>query len=926
MLGKFTRSCLYYRKSVERERTKFNRLLNEYAPQFCLNFIEAVSIFMKPQSPPSSATSSVADSLSSLAPYKDPLQVTLSNELVHLLSDQLYQSPVKAIEELVVNSYDADAKICCISVPAPSQTDKNFIVVFDDGVGMTYEGLIDLWHIGRSNKRQAAIEKARNRKQIGKFGIGKLAARTIANKLTYITKADSQILTVTINFDDFITPKPVLTDAKKSTSSKGKDSTTSSQDNSIKRIEAQVREIKDWEKFVQSTPLKLMLEETFNGESLEALNHSAKNTGGGTSIEASLLKIKSWTLVILEDLTDKGKSIKQGMLQWVLSTAMPLVSDFKVFLNGPEVKSSKEEYEKVVSFEIIDLPPQRLKSLKDSTGISWKEDGKILKADSFPSGVTGNVIVTKKSLYGTKSEDLERSHGFFVKVRNRLVDYKDPLFGLKPLTYEIFNRLRVDIQADDLDVGLTASRDTVEESTLVSSFRELLREIFNEALTRFNQERKKKEEEANPKKEGERNEVSPHLVEYPVADVLVGRGEALKGAEADESWFYLDLPEDADVTSLVKDLYTPSRRKYQYKYTQKNRTDRLVKFDPKTATFWINEAHDFVNEYAQEGATTNLLQDLVTAEALLEVYLRQYHVPLNLIGEVLEQRDKLFRSLARDRSFSFESISNRLRDAAADKYELEISLVVAARALGFVATHVAGAGNPDGVARFNDYPNGEKKITLEAKSSKDVPSLGAIDFAGLQEHVLNEKADGCLLVAPSYPGNTEEDNAARRRAETLKISCWTVEQLADFVLAAEKRQLNAKHVLDVVLNKFAPSDVKEAVDKLLAEPQWQHMDLYRAIFQSLEELEGRVPTMPRTVDLVIGRLASNDLLKDISKDQVVDALRDMEGASQGGMKVRDGETIALLISLQELKRRMSSLLKDSGQPRRVSSFRQDDKS
>lgn len=899
-----------------------NHLLSRYVPRFCLNLIESISIMKQPALTPSSATPTVADSLSGLAPYKEPLKVSLSNELVHLLSDQLYQSPVKAIEELVVNSYDADANICCAYVPVPSQTDKTFITVFDDGVGMTYEGLVNLWQIGRSDKRDEEVEKIRRRKQIGKFGIGKLAARTIANRLTYITKTDSQILTVTIDFDEFVkTPAPK--DKKGSKTDSGNGTDTIPQEDHLKRVETQVREINDWTNFVQSTPLKNMLEDTFKREAGEALRRLTKDSSL-TDVPAALLKVKSWTLVVLEDLTAKGKSIKQGVLEWVLSTAMPLASDFELFLNSVEIKSSKESYEAIVSFEISDLPTDRLKNLKAATGEDWKKDGKVLKADSFPGGITGSVLVTKKSLYGSKSDDLRRSHGFFIKVRNRLVDYKDPLFGLTPLTYEIFNRLRVDIQADDLDEGLKASRDTVEESTLVVLFRSLLREIFNEALTRYNREKEAIERKANPKKEGERSEVSQHLVEYPVADVLVSQGDPLKGSEADESWFYLDLPEDADVTSLVSDLYSPSRQKYHYKYAQKSKADRLVKFDPKTATFELNEAHDFVKEYAQEGATMNLLHDVVTAEALLEVYLRQFHVPRSIIGEVLEQRDKLLRSLARDHTFSFESISHRLQDAAADQYELEISLVVTARALGFNATHVSGAGEPDGVALFTDYPNGEKKITLEAKSSGDVPSLSAIDFAGLREHVVNVKADGCLLVAPAYPGSSEEDNAAKRRAEELKISCWTIEQLANFALVAEKRQFNAKHVLDIVLNCFAPNDVKAAVDKLLAEPQWQHIDLYREIIKVLQELEGRVTSMPRTVDLIIGRLTNNDLFKDVLKDQVVAALRDMEGASKGGMKVRDGETVALLVSLPELKRRLSSLLKDSTQPRRLSSFRDDE--
>ncbi|HEY9283355.1 MAG TPA: ATP-binding protein [Pyrinomonadaceae bacterium] len=867
-----------------------------------------------------SVPSSVADALSTLQPVGEPIAVSLSNELVHLLSDQLYQSPIKAIEELVVNSYDADAEACCVYVPSPSQPEKDFITVFDNGVGMTHEGLTDLWQIGRSNKRTEEIERRRHRKQIGKFGVGKLAARTIANKMTYITKVDSQILTVTIDFNDFA-QRPSETGSGNGSPQTGTPNAAStSATEAINRVETRVRQIDNWDEFANSEPMKSILEHTFADEASTALTSSKKDLKE-PDLAALLYKLSHWTLVVLEVLTPKGKSMKQSMLKWVLSTAMPLVSDFKLFLNGKEIKSSKLNLEEVFRFDLGDLPDERLKNLKDATGIEWKKVGKALRADTFPSGVTGTAIVTKSSLYGGKSDDLSRSHGFFIKVRNRLVDYKDALFGLKPLTYETFNRLRVEVQADDLDDGITVSRDTVEETHRLIAFRFLLREVFNEASTRYERSIDK---EPNPKKEGERNEVSYRLVEYPVADVLVSQADSLRGAEADESWFYLDLPGDADVTALVADLYTPNRQKYQYERSQQGRANRLVKFDPKTATFWINEDHDFVREYAQEVATTNMLHDVVTAEALLEVYLRQHHVPLSIIGEVLEQRDKLLRSLAKDHSFSFETVSSRLRDAASDKYELEISLVVAARSLGFTATHVAGAGEPDGLALFNDYPDGEKKITLEAKSSVDVPSLGAIDFAGLYEHVTNHKADGCLLVAPDYPGNTEEDNAARRRAELLKISCWTVKQLADFVEAAEKRQLNAKHVLEIVLNNFAPDAVAKALDKILADPEWQHVELYRAIFKALEELEGYFPRMKRTVDMIIGRLVGSSVGATTSKQQVIDALRDMEGASQGGMKLRDGEGVALLVSLPELKRRLSALLKEQTEPRRKSSFRKDD--
>jgi len=109
----------------------------------------------------------IVETLTSLGDAPRPIEVTLSNELVGLLSNQMYQSPLKAIEELVVNAYDADADECRVSVP-DARTEEQFVAVYDDGIGMDYEGLRNLWQIGRSNKRTEEIAKLMKRKQIGK--------------------------------------------------------------------------------------------------------------------------------------------------------------------------------------------------------------------------------------------------------------------------------------------------------------------------------------------------------------------------------------------------------------------------------------------------------------------------------------------------------------------------------------------------------------------------------------------------------------------------------------------------------------------------------------------------------------------------------------------------------------------------------------
>jgi len=825
----------------------------------------------------------IADTLSTFEEAYEPVVVSLSNELVQLLSEQLYQSPLKAIEELVVNAYDADASECRLYVPAPGDQDRTSIVVFDNGIGMSYEGLVDLWQIGRSNKRTEEIERRRKRKQIGKFGIGKLATYTIANRLTYITRTRGQVLSVTVNFDDF----------------------TESPSGASKPMKVPVRKIDNWKQFVEETCVKDML----NTACIGAEQISQDNTD-------------PWTIAILEELKPKAKKITRARLEWVLSTAMPLRDDFRLYLNCDLVVSSKESFEKAVSFHISTLPPSRLESLRKNTGEDWHVENDNLISRSFESGVCGSVIVTERSLYAGKSSDLGRSHGFFIRVRDRLLNEDDPLFGINPRSYQTFNRFRADIQADDLDNELKAPRETIEESKLKKDFQVLLQETFNEARQRYEDHLEERKDEERRKREDERKFVGPQLVEYPIADALVAQTTDQRGAEADESWFYLNVGAGADLRELIRILYTePRQYKYQYKYTRRGSSERLVEFDPSTWTFWLNEDHEFVKAHSDDGRARILLEDFVTAEVLLEIYLRESQVPAPIVGEVLEHRDTLLRSLAIDHPFSLEAVSTLLRDAAADEHDLEVALVMAARALGFVAKHISGNNEPDGIARFAEYPAGEKKITLEAKSSAEVPSLSAIDFAGLHRHMESYQADGCLLLAPAYPGNSREDNsAAAVCAHQQQISCWTVEQLARFVSAAESRQLTARNVLDIVLEHFSPLEVQEAVDKLLAEPVWDTRELYKAILQALRELEGRLSDRPRTVDMIATQVSSRPRFAGVEGGDIEKAVKELAASSQGAMTFREGR-IFVHVSHDELDRRVGGLTKCSGEPRRLSSFR-----
>lgn len=845
---------------------------------------------------------SVGSGLGSLGQHREVLNVRLSRELITLLSEQLYQSPAKAIEELVVNSFDADASNCYVMVPLVSSGTAvgrlPTIGVFDDGVGMDSAGLADLWRVGSSTKREAQIIALRKRRQIGKFGIGKLATYALANRITYLTSSgQGEILALSLSFDEFKSD-PVGPE----------------------------------------TPVQLEVRSLTLDQALEVPLVVATIRACGLDPNLALHPDNSWTLALLEELKPRANSLQPGRLRWVLRTAMPLSSEFKVHLNGELIVSSKVDIPVVVSFTIADLPQARINALSERTRQEWTIEARpapphlgeqapaknALVCDLFDDGIFGDIIVTQRTLYGGKSEDLTRSHGFFVRVRGRLLNEENPLFDLNPQVYEVFNRFRADIDADDLDDVLTAPREGVGLSERRTIFAEVLLEIFREARTRYDRWLSEQAKPQENKREPDRNYVDPRNVERPVADALLGEREPGQGSDVDEDWFYLDVPEQDEINEIVSSLYDQAEREpYEYELDSLGRTSRLVRFAPGERKFIINSDHDLVIAFRDDLRAMDLLYDFATAESLLEVYLRESGLPPHLVGAVLERRDTLLRSLAREQVTSVSAIAANLRDSVASEHDLEIALVVAARALGFVAKHMSGATNPDGLARLRDYPQGERTITLEAKSSAKVPSLGAIDFAGLAQHVKDQSAQGCLLIAPDYPGGSRgDDSAAAKRAEDLRISCWTVDQLARVVENMESRYITARHILEIVFSAFKPEDVSRLVETLLTEPVHAPRELALGIIEVLKELEVYGPRdMVRSIDMIMPGLGRSGF--SVPASDVVDALHALAAASQGAMTMTVNDRFNLNTSVEELERRVSSLTGGPASARRASTFRND---
>ncbi|HCA09640.1 sensor histidine kinase [Chryseobacterium sp.] len=106
------------------------------------------------------------------------------------MGEQLIGHPSTAINELVKNGYDADALSCKVYFSSSVNSSESFVIVYDNGSGMSYKTLFGDWlKPSVSSKRKADSKSAiYERNQLGSKGIGRLAAMALGENVTVITR------------------------------------------------------------------------------------------------------------------------------------------------------------------------------------------------------------------------------------------------------------------------------------------------------------------------------------------------------------------------------------------------------------------------------------------------------------------------------------------------------------------------------------------------------------------------------------------------------------------------------------------------------------------------------------------------------------------------------------------------------------------
>ena len=764
----------------------------------------------------------------SLGDVTDDIEVRLSYRIVELFSEGLYTSPNKAMEELVANSFDAGARGVHVLLSPNLHDQDATIAVVDDGEGMDQEGLKRHWLIGISNKRSLPV-LPRGRKQIGKFGIGKLATYVLANRLTHISKSGAKYYSTSMDYSVI-----------------------------DKRVGQEVE---------PKTPIKIALRELTAAQAKQAVKPWVE-TAAFKASKVTLFGKKSptsWTVSIMSSLKEKVHEIKPGILRWVLRTALPLRPDFGIWLNGEKLAPSKGEKNRIKRWtlgkDLVELPRPRPKGTTKSEDKNESASSEHRFGLSVPGlgRVTGYAEAYKDLLTG-KSDEISRSHGFFVYVYGRLLNVTDGHFGISPdeLRHGTFGRFRLVVHMDGLDQGLRSNREAVGEGPLLETAQDLLRAIFNAVRPEIE---KRVEQEEPGAKLARKLAASPaSLSRIPIVElsraVLEGRDKSrylivpTYQSDGEREEFLADLEQRAaEGNEFVTDI--------SIEFDGSTR-DGIARFDTVSGSLRLNGWHPFIATFHEEFINKHSGQPLdlfAMAEVLAEAHLHSIRVSSKEIDEFLSTRDQLLRHLANESGRqSALSVANALSDARNSPNQLEECVCNAFRSLGFDVTPLGKAGHPDGVAAAHLSADDEGnprhyKVSLEAKSKQKAGtavSAKDVGIATVIRHCRDFECDHAIVVGPAFPTSEGDQSALGKsisddRAKSAKegnnrtITLITVDDLARLVRLRPVKQLGLQKLRELFRQCSLPDQsatwVTSISETSVTKPP------YRRIVETVEQLQ-----------------------------------------------------------------------------------------
>ena len=775
------------------------------------------------------------------------ISVEISTRFLEHFSEQLYSSPQKAFEELVANGWDAGADFVDIRIPDDLASKQATIAVFDNGISMDESGLRELWHIAFSPKKDSRIQHGRQ--MVGKFGIGKLATYVLANRLTYICKAEDQVIRrVTMDYGDI--------------------DRRAEPDKLISKLNLDMFEVSD-EELTQALQgvaggaetLKLISGETAvptNDDDIDndfgAEGSTLARNGNGT-----------WTLVVLSGLKSPGRALKLGILKRMLRAALPLSTEMVIRMNGEPLTSTKSEVELLQEWKISDEltfneldidsePGDEAEIDQESVGPPEKVQISYFN-DPIPHAllpevprVTGMVRLYKERISGGKSEDRGVSNGFFVNVFGRIINLNDPSFGEKDLSHAAWSRFRMTVRADGLDEYLTTNREQFREHRALKIFRAFLRKAFNQARAAYDSDQHVEMPDGGDVLVKSMGVLSLAPLRSVVSETL--RTQAPLPGLFDETGITDRETQRRDWRANTGDNIRNALNTVKY---ERMGDSEFVKFRISDNTIIINRDHPFVIEHTRTKAEKELMRTIAIVYLLSDIYGLETGIEPEKLEGVRDFRNRLmqFRALARRQSGTH--IAQILLAVQHNSDESEQLEEIVGDALGYLGLHVrkmGQAGEPEGLAKAYAItrtwvPTAEEpeqpiySLTYDAKSTKhERAKTGNLSLDGVEEHRKKYGANYALVLAPGF-----QEGAADNRTKGEKITLMTAHDLGRLLELTVEFGAISLDKLEEVFQLEHSKEVSPWIDRLRKDLASSRQFTIDKFLKSLELLKGKVPDL-----------------------------------------------------------------------------------
>lgn len=703
------------------------------------------------------------------------IAVQIDYAIVQHFSQYLYSSPNKAVEELISNAYDAFATKVFTYLPG-SQT-RECVIVWDNGQSMSEDELHKLWWIARSPKsdleHDRVVKQGQNsRALIGKFGIGKLASYAIGHRITHLTRRGSEFLMVSVDYRRV--PKLVEGETQKP-------------------MEAPVLELTEdeaqlWARglFLQSSPSAFQCWDE-----------------------------QSWTLAVIDQLKPNAL-LTEGRLSWIVSRGMPLRPDFEVFINDRKIssylaKSSKAEWDFGETLVLDYLKSEWKKASENGQVQGIPEyghqlndlDGRAVPAVSFPNlGVVRiRVNLFEGSLRKDNEDEAGRSYGFFVLVRERLLNPDDPKLMLHDPAFGVFYRSHFVIWADALDDILLADRERVLLASDAAKELEILQRSLYLAARNYLDHLDTSEDGEN--QSGSLLPVaSNEFFREPLRALLLKHGNlaatpisiARPEVERRPLGAFEPLSTIAEDGALLVNVTHPFAEL----------VDQVLK-QPKKAAI-VRQAADVFGL-------------LAISERLLEGHLLDAGMSIPEAEKIMKWRDGLFRAIAaRANIVPFDALERTLIESSyKGNKPFERAIAEIFRRIGFTA-EVDGRSDKKDVLVLAPIGREHFLFTVEAKGSKSSVANDQAEVSGAAGHRDDAKAEFAVIVAREFAGFKRggDDDAAllRECRSTERVSIATVDVLVRLIRAIDKFGYPLSVVKETLSVIESPADKLKRIEKL----------------------------------------------------------------------------------------------------------------